>query len=390
MGQNMQQIWRGATVFDGQNLRDGFAVAATDGLVTGVVPEHELGTMDLSQAQVTELKGGILAPGLLDIQVNGGGGHLLGQGAPDAELAAICSAHLALGSTGVLPTLITSDRDTIADVLDAARRAQANTMPGFVGVHLEGPFLDPACKGAHDAALIRPMEDADLALLIAAARDLKTLMVTLAPHSASEDQIAALAVAGVVVSLGHSACSDAQAMTCFAAGALGVTHLFNAMSPLSHRAPGLVGAALDLPVWAGIIPDGVHVSARAFRIAHRAKPGRLIAVSDAMAVAGTDLDRFTLNDREILRANGRLTLADGTLAGADTSLPQALRWMVQEVGVSLSEGLAMMTRAPAEMLGLTDRGQISSGARADLVHFDADLSLQAVWVAGQANAITQG
>ncbi len=369
----MRQVWRGARVFDGESLRDGVAVVVEDGIVAGVVRDTGAGH---------DLGGGVLAPGFLDLQVNGGGGAMLGQGDPDAALATICAVHARLGTTGLLPTLITTDPATTSAVIAAAQRAARTGLPGFMGLHLEGPHLDPRRKGAHEAALIRPMTADDLAALIAAARALPALMVTLAPEAATPGQIAALAAAGAVVSLGHSDCSEETARIAFAAGARGVTHLFNAMSPLGHRAPGLVGAALDSGVFAGIIPDGVHVALAPFRLAAKAAEGRLYAVTDAMAVAGTDGSGFTLNGRAIRRETGRLTLADGTLAGADITLPQALRWMVEVADLSLAAALAMMTRIPARVLGLRDRGMIAPGRRADFVHLRPDLSLSATWRAG--------
>lgn len=369
------RIWRGARVFDGTRLHCGLALLAEGGRIRALLPEDETP----GGAETLTLPGGILAPGFLDLQVNGGGGVLLGQGAPDAELATICAAHGRLGTTALLPTLITADRATTAGVLDAGRRALEAGLPGFLGLHLEGPHLDPRRKGAHDPALIRPMEDADLALLIDTARDLPVLMVTLAPASVTRDQIAALAAAGITVSLGHADCTEAEAVAAFDAGATVVTHLYNAMSPLTHRAPGLVGAALDGGGFAGIIPDGVHVAPAALRIAARALEGRLFAVSDAMAVAGTDLTGFTLNGRTIRRGDGRLVLPDGTLAGADISLPQALGWMVRHAGLTPEAALAMVTRIPAEVLGLADRGRLAPGARADLVHLRDDFTLGGVW-----------
>jgi len=263
-------------------------------------------------------------------------------------------------------------------VIAAGIRAARAGLPGFLGLHLEGPHLDPSRKGAHDAALIRPMQESDLAALTRAARTLPALMVTLAPGAARLAQIAALAEAGARVSLGHADCTEAEARAAMVAGARAVTHLFNAMSPLGHCAPGLTGAALDGPAAVGIIPDGVHVAATAFRVAARAAGEQLFAVTDSMAVAGTDAEAFTLNGRTIHRRDGRLTLDDGTLAGADVSMPQALRWMTATAGLAPAEALAMTTRRPADLMGLSDRGRLTPGARADLVHLAPDGSLNAV------------
>ena len=366
----MRQVFRGARVFDGWTLQESAALVVEDGLVSGLIADTGEG-LDLS--------GGVLAPGFIDLQVNGGGGALLGQGDPDAGLATICAAHARLGTTGLLPTLITADRTTTQAVIEAGIRAARAGLPGFLGLHLEGPHLDVRRKGAHDAGLIRPMDDADLAALLRAAGALPALMVTLAPGAASLAQIAALAAAGVLVSLGHSDCTEAEARAAMAAGARAVTHLYNAMSPMGHRAPGLTGAALDGPAAVGIIPDGVHVAETAFRVAARAAEGRLFAVTDSMAVAGTEAASFTLNGRTIHRQRGRLTLDDGTLAGADVTMPGALRWMTDAAGLPLAEALALTTRRPADLLGLADRGRLTPGARADLVHLAPDGTLDAVW-----------
>lgn len=371
----MRQVFRGAQIFDGWRLHDGARLCLEDGCVVSLGPDTGEGL---------DLGGGVLAPGFVDLQVNGGGGALLGQGDPDAALATICATHRRLGTAGLLPTLITADPETTAAVLAAGIRAAEAGLPGFLGLHLEGPHLDPRRKGAHEKALIRPMGEGDLARLLDAARRLPALMVTLAPEAATPDQIAALAGAGVVVSLGHSECTEAEARAAMAAGAGAVTHLYNAMSPMSHRAPGLTGAALDGSAALGIIPDGVHVAATPFRVAARMAGERLFAVTDAMALAGTEATDFVLNDRAIHRRDGRLTLSDGTLAGADVTMPEALRWMTGLAGIDRAEALAMTTRRPADLLGRDDLGRLLPGGRVDLVHLSDSWRLTRRWFAGDA------
>ncbi|MDE3080045.1 MAG: N-acetylglucosamine-6-phosphate deacetylase [Paracoccaceae bacterium] len=376
-----RQILTGARLFDGQRFLDDAALVVEGGQIAAILPRA-----DVPGGPVTELAGGILAPGLLDLQVNGGGGVMLGAEGTVAEIETICRAHLAAGTTGLLPTLITDTPAMTAKEIEAGIAAARKGVPGFLGLHLEGPHLDPRRKGAHEAGLIRPMGDDDLRLLLRAAAELPHLMVTLAPASARTDQIAALARAGAIVSLGHAEATLEEANSAFAAGARSVTHLFNAMSPLSHRAPGLVGAALDAPeVFAGIIGDGVHVAPEVLRVAFAAKRGgaQLYAVTDAMAVAGTDQASFRLAGREILRRDGRLTLADGTLAGADITLPGAIRYLVQTVGLPAETALAAATATPAACLGIgTTRGHLALGARADLVWLSEAFEVQAVWLGG--------
>jgi N-acetylglucosamine-6-phosphate deacetylase len=378
----MRAVFEGAAVFDGERLLAGAALVVEAGRVAAIVPAGEA-----QDGERVRLYGGVLAPGFVDLQVNGGGGVMLNE-RPDLEgIRAICAAHGRLGTAGLMPTLITDTPEVTRAAVEAGVAAAAEGVPGFLGLHLEGPHLDVRRKGAHDPRLIRPMEAADLALLVDAARRLPALIVTVAPASVTPAQIRALADAGAVVSLGHSEATAAEAAAAFAAGARMVTHLFNAMSQLGNREPGLVGAALDAEgVRAGLIADGVHVAPATMRAALAAKRGTdgIFLVTDAMAVAGTDLDAFTLNGREILRRGGRLTLADGTLAGADLDFATAVRVLV-ETGATLAQALRMATAAPAAAIGMGDRlGRLAPGLPADLVHLDDGLALAGVWRAGRA------
>lgn len=349
-------------------------------------------------ARLVDLGAGGITPGLVDLQVNGGGGAMLGEGvigkgrADTAAIARLCATHAALGATSILPTLISDRPATTEAVIEAAIAAHRAGVAGLAGLHLEGPHLDRRRAGAHDPALLRVMNDDDLALYLRAARELPALMITLAPESACAEQIAALAGAGVVVALGHSDCDEATARAAQAAGARAVTHLYNAMSGFSHRAPGLTGAALDRDDLAcGLISDGWHAADAALRLALRAKPAdKLFLVSDAMAPAGTDLAQFSLGGRAIHRAPGlqgrpgRLTLADGTLAGADLSLPQAVAHL-HRAGAPRARAIAMATSVPAALIGAPS-GRLVPGARADFVHLAPDLALRGVWQGGRALA----
>jgi N-acetylglucosamine-6-phosphate deacetylase len=269
-------------------------------------------------------------------------------------LRRIAEAHRRLGATTIFPTLITDTPERTVDAIAAVEAALAEGVAGIGGLHLEGPHLSLARKGAHDPALIRPMTDEDLARLCDAARRLPALMVTLAPENASPEQVRALVAAGAIVSLGHS---DADFATCMAyaeAGASCVTHLFNAMSQLGNREPGLVGATLaNGELSSGLIADGIHVHPAAIRAALAAKagPGRIFLVSDAMAPAGTDQQGFTLNGRTIRRSGGRLQLENGTLAGADLDLTTAIGVLIHQVGIDLADALRMATSVPARVGG---------------------------------------
>jgi N-acetylglucosamine-6-phosphate deacetylase len=367
----------GATVFDGRRLHHGCAVVVDGERIAAVVPHAE------APANRIEAEGATLSPGFVDWQVNGGGGVLLNDAPTPEGVAAIAAAHACYGTTALLPTLIT-DRPAVMDAVAAATvEAIRRATPGVAGVHFEGPHLATARRGAHDAGLFRPPGSADLRRL--AGPGLGCIVATVAPEVAADVDIAALARAGVLVSLGHSDASYNRAMAAFAAGASAATHLFNAMSGLNHREPGLVGAALDHPhVWAGIIADGWHVHPAALRTAMAAKRGgRLTLVTDAMPTVGAAGDVFTLGGRTVTRRDGRLTLPDGTLAGSDLDMASAVRGMIT-AGATPARALAMATSAPARMLGLWPaHGLIAPGSRADLVALDRNWRPVAVWIGGR-------
>jgi N-acetylglucosamine-6-phosphate deacetylase len=365
------QVFTGAAVFDGTRLHPGASLRVEDGRVTGPGPGEEV-----------RLDGGILAPGFLDLQVNGAGGRMVDGTCTADWLAEMCAIHARLGATGILPTLITDTPEATARVVTAGIEAARRKTPGFLGLHLEGPHLDPQRKGAHDPELIRAMTEDDLLRLLEAAERLPSLMLTVAPESVTPDQIGRLASAGIVVSLGHSDCTVAAAKAAISAGAGCVTHLFNAMSQLGNREPGLVGAALTGPVHAGLIADGIHVAPETMRVALSASD-RLFLVSDAMAAAGSELSEFTLNGRRILRRNGSLRLEDGTLAGADLTLPQAVAVIVG-LGTTVETALAMATSRPADCLRRGNEiGYLQPGRVADMVSFRPDGTLGGVWQKGQ-------
>lgn len=372
----MRQVFTGAQIFDGTRLHDNKALIVEDGVVAGI---ESVKKGDFA------LEGGILAPAFVDLQVNGGGGIMLDCHADAGRIAAICATHILMGCVGVMPTLISDTPEATSKVIAAGIAAGQANVPGFLGLHLEGPHLDPRRRGAHDPALLRPMTDADMTQLIEAAQLLPALMVTLSPTEVTCEQIAALARAGIVVSLGHSDCTYDEASAAIAAGAGCVTHLFNAMSQMNSREPGLVGAVLGNDIAAGVIADGIHVSPVSLRVALAARPSGLFLVSDCMAVAGTPLTEMMLGGRRILRRNGRLTLEDGTLAGADLRLDQALAKMVRRVGLPADQALAMATSTPAALIGMSGRlGHLVPGRRADMVWLNPNWELKNIWWGGVA------
>lgn len=363
--------FRGGPIFDGHKLISGCALRLEEGVVVALDDEEKLSSV----GQVIDLDGDVLAPGYVDLQVNGGGGVMFNDAPTRATLERMAAAHRRLGTAAILPTLITDTPQHARGAIAAVEEAIAAEVSGIAGLHLEGPHLSLARKGAHDPALIRPMTDDDLNVLVAAAARLPVLMLTIAPENVSLDQAERLARAGVLLSLGHT---DTDYDTCLAfqqAGVRCVTHLFNAMSGLGNREPGVVGAALDSGALStGLIADAIHVHPATIRAAFAAKrgPGEIYLVTDAMAPAGTDIEAFELNRRTITRANGRLTLADGTLAGADLDLTQALNVLVNVVGLDLERALRAATSVPARVAGI-DAGALRVGVGGSLIRIGKGL-----------------
>lgn len=368
---------RAPRLFDGHQEHEEAVLLIAEGRIVGIAGEPPAG-IPVEELDETH----ILAPGYIDLQVNGGGGVMFNDQTTPAGLATIARAHARAGTTAILPTLISTDRARMALALQAVRDALADNLPGIVGLHLEGPFLSLARRGIHPAAAITTITDADIAMLSAAFP--APLLVTLAPDAVPPARIAALAAAGVIVFAGHSDATWDQARAGLDAGITGFTHLFNAMSPFAGRAPGMVGAALDdARAYAGIIADGHHVHPAALRLALNCiGPDRLFLVSDAMATAGATTTSFTLADITITLADGRLTDAAGTLAGAHLTMAEAVRNLVAFTGVDWTTAVRMATSTPAACLGLADRGVIALGAHADLVVLSDDLAVVEVWQSG--------
>lgn len=369
-------------IFDGERWHDDAALLVDGGEVAAILPRGAIP----AGTGLTNLGDGFIAPGFVDLQVNGGAGLMLNDRRDAQAIRAICAAHARFGTTALLATLITDTPDVTAQAVAAGAEAARLEVPGFLGLHLEGPHLSAARRGAHDPALIRPMQPADLSALLAARQRLAVLLTTVAAESVTAAQVAALAEAGIVVSLGHTDTSRSAALALADAGATMATHLFNAMSQLGNREPGLVGAALnDGRLWAGLIADGIHVDPASVAVALRAKqgPGRIFLVTDAMATIGSDLTEFTLNGRTIRRHGGRLTLADGTLAGADLDMTGAVRFMHRAIGLDLGEALRMASLYPAQAVRVDDRhGRLAAGTRADFIHLDDELGVRATWIGG--------
>jgi N-acetylglucosamine-6-phosphate deacetylase len=374
--------YTGPQIFDGDIWHEDAALVVEEGTVGGIVPADRTADME-----IVHLGNGCLAPGFVDLQVNGGGGALFNEVPTLDGLRTICTAHARYGTTALLATLITDTPAVTEAAIGAGIAAADAALPGFLGLHLEGPHLSLARKGAHDPKLIRPMDEADLQRLVEARPRLPHLLTTVAAETVTPAQIERLVSAGIVVSIGHSDASFLEASEAAHAGATMATHLFNAMSQLGNREPGLVGAVFaEAGLNAGLIADGIHVHPETIGAALRAKrgPGRIFLVTDAMSMTGTDLTSFTLNGRLIQRANGALRLADGTLAGADLTMIDAIGFMHRRIGLALEEALRMATLYPAQAIGAEARhGRLGEGTAADFVHLSGDLAVRSTWIGGR-------
>ena len=373
----------GATIFDGFKRHLNSALIINNNKVVEIIAEEKI---DPETEQIV-LAGGLITPGFVDLQVNGGGGILFNDNPSLENLKTICEAHAKLGSTSIMPTLISDSPELNKQAISAITNALDQQVNGLIGLHLEGPHLALARKGAHKENFIRPMKEFDCLELESVANKVPNLMLTIAPEAVSSEQITRLSNAGAIISLGHTDCTFNQAAEAVGAGATCATHLFNAMSPFGSREPGLVGAVLNNgKLFSGIIADGFHVNKISINLALRAKkaPGALFLVSDSMSTIGSDQKHFFLNDRLITRSQGKLLLEDGTLAGADIHLSDAVRYMVNEVGILQDDAIRMASLIPAKVLGVeSEIGCLMPDARADFLWMKNDLEIEKVWVGGK-------
>jgi N-acetylglucosamine-6-phosphate deacetylase len=367
-------------VMTDQGLEDGLAVRLSAGRIAAVGSAAEVA----AGAGTRDLQGGLLLPGFIDIQVNGGGGALFNDAPTAQTIAAIGLAHRRFGTTGFLPTLISDELPAVEAAIAGTRAAIARGVPGVLGVHIEGPFLNPKRKGIHELSKLRRIDEAAFELLTSL--EVGRTLVTLAPETTSPDMIGRLVAAGVVVSAGHTNASYATVRSALDRGLSGFTHLFNAMAPLTSRDPGVVGAALeDAASWCSIIVDGRHVDPVVLRVALRCKPhDRFILITDAMPSVGSDSVSFVLQGKTIAVKDGVCVDEHGTLAGSDLDMAGAVRNAVALLGLSLAEASRMASRNPAEFLGLGDVvGRIAPGYRGDLVLLDDGLQVLDTWIGGE-------
>ncbi|WP_341366858.1 N-acetylglucosamine-6-phosphate deacetylase [Yoonia sp. BS5-3] len=351
-------------LFDGHSIHAGLGVLLDDGQITRI---------EKAPATARQISG-LVSPGFVDLQVNGGGGVMLNN-QPDAMgIKTILAAHRRFGTTALMPTVITDHPDVLARAADAA--ISAKDAPGMLGLHIEGPHIAPAKRGTHAGTFIRPLDDHTINIVGGLRKAGLGVMITLAPESCTAAQIKTLTGLGAVVSLGHTNAAADQMQTAIAAGATCITHLFNAMSAMEGRAPGAVGAAINSHCYAGIICDGHHVDDSMLGLAIRARPtpDRMFLVSDAMATVGGP-NQFELYSQTIQLKDGKLVNAEGALAGAHLTMAAALTRLVQKVGIPAASALRMATTIPAACIGADRQGQLIGQKTEDTLILNADLSM---------------
>ena len=355
------------------------AVEVCDGLIASVSDSI---SPDDSNGGFIDLENDFLLPGFVDVQVNGGGGLLFNDDPGPETAIGIVNAHRAFGTTSLLPTLISDDLDKIEQAVTAIDGEVERNTPGIAGVHIEGPFLNVGKRGIHDERKLRKLSGEAIEILTSARH--ARVVVTLAPECVEPEQIRRLADSGVKVCAGHTNATFDETRGALAAGVSGFTHLFNAMTAMQSRGPGVIPAALESSAFCGVIVDGKHVHPAMLRLALRAKSDRrFMLVTDAMPVVGAGIDHFHLNGRRIDCKGGECRSEDGTLAGSALSMIEAVKNAMSMLDLSIEEASAMASRTPASFLGIEDRtGSIAPGRQADFVRVSPALDIRQVWVGG--------
>lgn len=328
------------------------------------------------ELEVIDVQGANISPGFIDIQVNGGGGLLFNDSPTGESIKKISEAHRHFGTTSFLPTLITTSIEKIIQAIDSVQQAMKHSSWGVLGMHLEGPYINETKAGVHDKKYVRRSVGGEFFNIIEKGKGIVRLFTT-APEVIGESQVKQLTQNKILVSAGHTNATYEEAIKFFGYGGSAVTHLYNAMSQLGSREPGVVGAAFDSKeVWAGIIVDGMHVDFTSVRIAKKIKGPRLILVTDAMPPVGAQMTSYRLGDLQINVTNGKCTTNDGTLAGSALDMASAVRNCVQKVGIPLDEALRMGSKYPANFIGVGDvLGMIAPGYFADLVIFNNQMTV---------------
>jgi len=363
-------------LFDGQNYCDNQVLTIKEGVIIEI---------DNDITRIDAFADGLIVPGYIDLQVNGGGGELFNDSPSLNSIKTIIQAHSQYGTTGMLPTLITDKIEVMAQAADAMALAIAEKVPGILGIHFEGPHLSIAKKGAHIAEHIRPISTDEWQILTR--KDIGQILVTLAPETVSTEDISRMVSLGIKVCLGHTNADYKTTQAALDAGADGFTHLYNAMSPIQGREPGVTGCALlNDKASCGIIVDGLHVDYASCKLALKTKPaGSVFLVTDSMPPVGTNETEFTLVGKKVTLADGKLTSTTGELAGSVLDMATAVENTHIGLGLSLDEAIRMATQYPADYIEQGNiRGNLNVGAQADFVVLNDDLKVESTWIAGKS------
>ncbi|EGQ8121027.1 N-acetylglucosamine-6-phosphate deacetylase [Vibrio cholerae] len=366
-------------IYTGNDVLVKHAVIINGDKIEAVYPIESLP----SEMNVVDLNGANLSPGFIDLQLNGCGGVMFNDEITAETIDIMHKANLKSGCTSFLPTLITSSDENMRQAIAAAREYQAKYPNQSLGLHLEGPYLNVMKKGIHSVDFIRPSDDTMIDTICANSDVIAK--VTLAPENNKPEHIEKLVKAGIVVSIGHTNATYSEARKSFESGITFATHLFNAMTPMVGREPGVVGAIYDTPeVYAGIIADGFHVDYANIRIAHKIKGEKLVLVTDATAPAGAEMDYFIFVGKKVYYRDGKCVDENGTLGGSALTMIEAVQNTVEHVGIALDEALRMATLYPAKAIGVDEKlGRIKKGMIANLTVFDRDFNVKATVVNGQ-------
>lgn len=384
----MKHIFINGHVFTGETVLPHHAVIVENGRILQVIPQEQLDNSQLNEIEPDarfDLNDEILAPGFIDLQVNGGGGVMFNNSPNLSGIQTIAKAHAQYGTTALLPTLITDNYDVMKQAVNAVNQAIKNNINSIIGIHLEGPFLNSEKKGAHDAEKFCAIDEQGFNI-INSISDGKTL-ITIAPELTTLVMINRICEKGIIVCAGHSAANFEQTNSALSAGVTGFTHLYNAMTPLLSREPGMVGAALnDEHSWFGIIADGYHMHPAAFRVAITAKQtGGAILVTDAMATVGSTDNSFVLDGETIFAVDGRCTNAAGSLAGSDLNMNTAVKNAIKFARINWKEAIRMATVYPAKAIGIDhEMGYIKPHYHANFVSLDKNHNVTNTWIQGQS------
>jgi N-acetylglucosamine-6-phosphate deacetylase len=363
-------------LFDGQNYIDDQVLTISDGKIIA---------FDSNTSKVDDVLQGLVVPGFIDLQVNGGGGALFNDSPSLKNIQTIIAAHSQFGTTAMLPTLITDKISVMEQAADAMAEAIAEKVPGIIGIHFEGPHLSVAKKGAHIEEHIRPISSQEWKVL--ARKDIGQILVTLAPETVNADDITRMVSLGIKVCLGHTNADFKTAQKALDAGADGFTHLYNAMSPIQGREPGVTGCALlNDKASCGLIVDGHHVDYDSCKLALKTKPaGSVFLVTDSMPPVGTNDVEFDLVGKRVLLENGRLTSITGELAGSVLDMATAVENTHLGLKLPLDEALRMASKYPANYIKQGHiRGSLTIGSQADFVELDDRFKVISTWISGQA------